>query len=129
MKTIKSQPLRTANCEVVSMEGIGPLFVRIGDLHMHALFGVVENLAVDMILGTSFIDCSVRGLFSSERKIVLSNSRPVAIILTEKKVNEIADNTKEVDRHTIAERGTPAKEHYLSLVACQVTRPAYLQLC
>lgn len=46
----------TANGEIVSVEVIVPLYVRIGYLKIGAWFGIIENLAVDKLLGTSFID-------------------------------------------------------------------------
>lgn len=56
LKTIRSPPLRPANCEVGFVEVIVPLFVRMANLTVLAWFGVVQNLAVDVVLGTSFID-------------------------------------------------------------------------
>lgn len=39
MQTIKSQPLHTGNGEVVSVEGMVTLFVRLRDLHICAWIG------------------------------------------------------------------------------------------
>lgn len=47
---------------IVSVDGILFLFVPMGDLHMHACFGVVDNLAVDVLLETFFIDGNNRGI-------------------------------------------------------------------
>lgn len=69
-KTNKSTLLGTANCKVVSFEGIVSLFVCMGGLRMSAWFGVVKNLAVDVLLGTSFIDRRIWGIFLIEQKFV-----------------------------------------------------------
>lgn len=112
MKPIKSPQLRTANCKVVSGEFILPLFVRMGDLCVYAWFGVIRNLAVDVVLGTSFIDSCIRGIFPSERKVVPRHSQPLEIMLAPKKIIAIAADTEGVDVHTKANRNSPAEEHY-----------------
>lgn len=71
LKATKSTPLRIANRMVVSVERIEPLFVLMGDLRVCIWFGVVKNLVIDLLLGTSFINRCIRGVFPSERKIVL----------------------------------------------------------
>lgn len=70
MKTGQWVPSRIANPSVVSIEGIVSPFVPRGDLHLRAWFGLVANLAVDVLLGTSFINRCIKGIFPSERKIV-----------------------------------------------------------
>lgn len=55
---------------MVRIGGIAPLFIRIGDLHVRSQFGIVELLAIYVLLGTSFIVKSVRWIFLTERKIV-----------------------------------------------------------
>lgn len=54
---------------MVSIEGIVPLFIRPGDLHVCTWIGTVENFAVDLVLGTLFMDRCIRGMFPAERKI------------------------------------------------------------
>lgn len=56
IKPIKSPLLQTANCEVVNVKDIVASFVRIGNLWVRPWFGIVETLASDVMLGTSFID-------------------------------------------------------------------------
>lgn len=51
MKTIKLLSLHTGNPEVVSVEGIVLILVCMGDLGMCTWFGVLENLAVGVLLG------------------------------------------------------------------------------
>lgn len=61
MNMIYSALWRTAKRQVVSIEAILPLFVRTSNPRVHGWFGVVKNLAVDVLLGTSFIVCGIRG--------------------------------------------------------------------
>lgn len=46
------------------------MFLKICDLPVRVWFGVVDNLAVDVLLGTSFIDLCIQGLFPGEQKVV-----------------------------------------------------------
>lgn len=82
-KEIKNQtnlpPLRKANCEVAKVEGSVPLFVRTGDIHVLAWFGVVENIEVDELLGTLFIDQCISVTFPTESKVVFWHLRPLEI--------------------------------------------------
>lgn len=73
IKPIKSPSLRTASREVVNVEGNVTLFVRIGDLLVRACFEIFENIPVDVLIGRSFIDQCIRGLFPTERKVVPDN--------------------------------------------------------
>lgn len=68
MKMIKYSSLHTANHEVVSVKGIVVLFVRMGDLRVHAWFRVVQNLAVYVLPWTKLIDRCTRAVFPSARK-------------------------------------------------------------
>lgn len=43
-----------------------PLFVRVGHLQLRTWFGVVDNLAVDVVFGM-FIDCCIWVIFSTEK--------------------------------------------------------------
>lgn len=56
MKKIKSPLFGIANCKVVSVNINVPVFVLMGDLCVRAWIGVVNILAVVLLLGTSFID-------------------------------------------------------------------------
>lgn len=56
------------------------LFVQLGDLHVHVQFGVVDNLAVLVLIGTSIIVTFVKGIFPMEPLIVPIRCHPVAII-------------------------------------------------
>lgn len=127
IKGMKSALLRTGNREIVSVEGFVSLIGRMGDPRVDVSFGVVENLTADVQLGTSFIDCLIRLIFPSERKAVLSNSRTVMIVFTQKRVNALTTDTEEVDLQTVADSNTLTQEHFLCRVACQVTIPPYSQ--
>lgn len=87
MKKIILPPLCTANYKMISVEGIVQLLVSKHDLRVHAWFAVVENLARNALRGFEFIDCCIKGVFSSEREIVPLQYRPMAIIPTKKTVN------------------------------------------
>lgn len=68
METIKSLLLGTANRKLLFVEGIMRLFVHMDDLRVHAWFGVVKILAVDVLLWTSFINFSIRENFPIRTK-------------------------------------------------------------
>lgn len=70
MESIKSATRRTVQRYVVSIEGTIPLFVHMGTLSVRASFGVVNNLALDVLLGTSFIARRPRRVFPSKQNIV-----------------------------------------------------------
>lgn len=124
MKTIKWPPLCTVNRRVVYIEGFLPLFVPMGDLCVCPWFGLADILANYALLGTSFSNCCVQGIFPSERISVPSYSRPVLIILKQKRLKFKAAET---NVHTIADRDTPKKEPYWCCLTRQVTIPAYSQ--
>lgn len=56
------------------------LFVQLGDLHVRVHIGVVDKLAFPLLVGTSFIDRFVQGIFPMERRVVPVRSGPLAII-------------------------------------------------
>lgn len=47
---------------------------------MRLVFDVVHNLAVPVLLGTLYIDKSVKGIFPPERNIATYNSKPVPVL-------------------------------------------------
>lgn len=51
------------------------LFIQLADLHTCAHFGLVHNLVVPLLIGISFIDRYVKGVFPFERCIVPIQSR------------------------------------------------------
>ena len=59
-----------------------PLFVRIGDFVGRVPFLMVTSLAVDCILGTTFLDRHVKAILPPQRKIVFHDAPPVALVGT-----------------------------------------------
>lgn len=60
----------TATKQAVIIDAIIPMFVRISDLCVRAWLEIVESVAFDVLLGTSFIDRCIWGVFPSECNIV-----------------------------------------------------------
>lgn len=58
--------LKPASNTPVIVRGKAMLFVEPGDLHVRALSGVVDNLAVPLLVGTLLIDMIVQGMFLIE---------------------------------------------------------------
>lgn len=56
------------------------LYVRLCDLWVRAWFGIVDNIPLDMLLGTSFIAHLICEIFPSELQDVSLYSHPVAIL-------------------------------------------------
>lgn len=69
-----------ASCKIVNIEGVGPIFIRIGDFRACGWFEIVENLARDFSLGELFIDRCIHEMLQTERKIVPWHSKPLAIL-------------------------------------------------
>lgn len=71
------------------------------------VFGVVRNLVVRILSGTTFIDRFVRGKRPPEHKILLSNSAPVpinaAVVRREEKKHEEKQENDIVQNVTVAE--------------------------
>lgn len=80
IKKQKFSRLRTATKEPISLRGKILLFISMNELSVRVLFGIVENLAIEVLLRTSFIDRYIRGNFPSERKVVPWNYSPVPIL-------------------------------------------------
>lgn len=55
--------LPTVNVKGEIIDVIVPKFVRIGDLRVHAWFGVVANLAVDALLARSLSNAASRAFY------------------------------------------------------------------
>lgn len=77
--------LLTATMEPVRLHETILLHLRIGDLTARVWSGIVPILAVDVLLGTSFIDLFVRSNFPSERKVVPWYSQLVGILVNSKR--------------------------------------------
>lgn len=71
-RIIKQEPL-PKDSEVLINTNFGVQCARIW-------FGVVLNIAIEMLLGTSFFDHFIQGIFLSEQKVVPWKFYPVAIL-------------------------------------------------
>ena len=74
-----SAALRSANKSPLRVTGVILLTLQLGDLEARVHFGVVDGLAADIIIGTSFQDRFISGIFPIEQRVVPINSRPVPI--------------------------------------------------
>lgn len=54
IKSIKLPQFRTSTSKIVNVEGIGPLFIILGDLRVPTWSDLVQNLAVEVLLRTFF---------------------------------------------------------------------------
>lgn len=57
------------------------LHVQSGDSRLRVMFGIFRNLAVATVLGTSFIEKCITGIFPIDQKIVLFSSTPVTVLV------------------------------------------------
>lgn len=122
VEPIEQPQLRTATREHVNVEGVIPMFVRIGDLRVRAWFGVVENLAVDILVGTSFIDRCIRGIFPTERKIVPWHSRPVSILTSSSNISSKFPRVEFLD-HDGTQSEVKEDDEEEEFFLCRVSRP------
>lgn len=72
--------LRTATKQLLTLDSFILLNLRLSGLQTRAWCGVAPLFAVNLLLGTPFIDSCIRGIFPSERKILPWQSHPVAIL-------------------------------------------------
>lgn len=107
------------------------LFIQIEELLVPAWFGIVENLAVDVLLGTSLVDWCIRSIFPTEQKVVSWSLRPAAINLTKAPINPIHADITVFNMHT--DKDTLDNEQYLCRVEKQITilahMPAAILMC
>lgn len=75
-----SPRLKRATNQNVEVVGAIVLRVRIEDSAIGVMFRVVGNLAVPVLLGTSFIDKIIKNIFPDERKTVLFNYSSVSTL-------------------------------------------------
>lgn len=85
MKSIKSPPLRPVNHEVVPVQGIMARSIQIANLCTRAWFKVVDNLAVHVLVVTSFIDRCICSDILHWAKIVPWHWRPAVILCTRRR--------------------------------------------
>lgn len=117
-----AQIATVAHCEPRSGDRLGNCapFSHMGDLPACAWFEVAENLAFDVLIGTSFINCSIRGIFC-----VRAKNRVLALLTSDSHIDKIKVNAKTphaevAGLHTVVDRSTLNEEHYLHRIARQV---------
>lgn len=72
--------MTTAAKQAVTVPGLISLHICIGDLHARAWFGIIEKIAVELLLKTSYVDQCICVIFPSGWKYVPIISRTVAIL-------------------------------------------------
>ena len=80
IKSTSVPPLVDAQSRPLRCLGVLPLIVRIGQFKARVHFVVVTNMAVDCILGTSFCDRHVHGIFPRTRRVAFHDGSSVPII-------------------------------------------------
>lgn len=70
IRAMKHPGLTAATNQSVSVDGVILLHVLLGELPVKVFFSVVTHLGVPLLLGTSFIDRFVRGIYPQVRKVV-----------------------------------------------------------
>lgn len=77
-----------------------------GDSIVRSVFGGVHDLAVPVLIGTSFIDRFVKGMFSLERKTVPYSSKTLPILDFKSMSEEKKDKDQTYDIIIIEENAT-----------------------
>lgn len=75
-----------------------------GDSRERVVFGIVRKLAVAVLLGTSYLNRFLQGVFPAELKTVPSNAKPVPILTIKYMLEEHRDKVQDV---TIVEKHAP----------------------
>lgn len=127
VKSAENLRLCTATQGRVNVEGLISMHVRTGGFRKPVCFGVAENLAVDVLLGTSLNDRCTYGIFPTVRKVVPICSRPVAVINSLPKVSFLFSDITDfedayADNDVQAQQGLPCR------VKCAVTVPPSTQV-
>lgn len=81
----------------VSVVRMMTLHIRIKEYSVRVVFGVIRHLTVPVLLGTSFIDRFVMGIFSTDRKIVPYISKAELVLDIKNKPDECKEMDKAQD--------------------------------
>lgn len=114
-----SPRLKIATNQRVEVIGRISLHVQIEEGHIRVTFGIFRNLAVPVLLGTSFINNFAKGIFPGEKKMIPFNS-PTVLILT--MLERETDQTEEQQEDTVT--NIISDQYFtqeLVRVACTVT--------
>lgn len=82
------------------------MFIGTGDLWARDWLDVVENLAVHVLLGISFIDGCIRGILLSERKVVPWLSQRLAIVSSIPTISSLSVNMTTINVETSPQQAT-----------------------
>lgn len=115
IKRVRDPRLKGAKSDKLNLTEVILLQIHIGWLRVRAWFGVFENFAVKVLLGTLFIDLFVKFILWEEQMVVPKHSKPVAIMETYTDKGSRVDGTKRYEKWD--ERPRP-----LLLVAKKVVR-------
>lgn len=80
VRPYNGRDVESANKTSLTISGLIPLCVRVGDLKVKVWFAVAQDLCTRVLLGTPFIDRFIKGIFPPERKLVPRDSPPVHIL-------------------------------------------------
>lgn len=72
--------LQSASKELIALLGAILLIVHMKNVYVKFLFGIVENLTVDILLSTPFIDQNTQSIISVKRKMVPWYSDPAPVL-------------------------------------------------
>lgn len=70
MKHLGALKLCTATKASIKAYGIIPVIVEMGTIKVCKWFGIINNLAVDILLTASYIDQCIEGIFHTDTKVV-----------------------------------------------------------
>ena len=79
IKSARSPPLIDASNRSMNALGEVNLHVRIGEFYARVPFFVITNLAVECILGTTFLDRHVKAILPQQRKVLLHHAPSVEL--------------------------------------------------
>lgn len=87
--------------QAIHIECIIPMFLKIVDLRLRDWSGLVENFGVDVLLGPSFFNYSIRNIFPSEHKMVLLYKCPASILSSFTTVSSLFSHTSVLNLETL----------------------------
>lgn len=112
--------LPTTNQKVFHIEGIVPVFYRVGEQHRRTWFTSFGNLAIDLLLVAVFIDQFIRRIVPRERKILPWNLWPVENTATKSAIGSIHADVPVFSEEENLHNGVLRDEFILWCVARQI---------
>lgn len=89
IKALHTSNMWTAMKESIMIEGIIPLFVNFGTVEERKLLDVVENLAANIVLSTTYIDFCIKRIFPMHKKTVRMHSKVGPILDSNRGLSKI----------------------------------------